>query len=186
MKFRGDRRGWIAKRMDEYLAVQEVIERLRQFGADVETDSLDWLQRSFGEFAQLTEAVISVQLQNAPNGDEVLDYLVSQHERLLELRRLDLTGSNSVRRGRAATQRVPPFGGAEPESHADHLGRAARGALAAGAGVRSCGRHESEVAHSAAAGPSACDAIAKRPRRRGRCIRLMFGECARAVQRVSD
>jgi hypothetical protein len=32
-------------------------------------------------------------LNNAPNGDEVLDYMVSQHGRLLELRRLDLAGS---------------------------------------------------------------------------------------------
>src|SRR5262245_36463419 len=50
VRFRGDRRGWIARQMDEYLAVQAVIERLREFGADVETDSLDWLKRSFGEF----------------------------------------------------------------------------------------------------------------------------------------
>src|SRR5688572_25302911 len=75
VKFRGDRRGWIARQMDEYLAVQEAIERLRQFGADVATDSLDWLRRSFGEFAQLTEAVISVHLHNARNGNEVLSYL---------------------------------------------------------------------------------------------------------------
>jgi hypothetical protein len=79
--------------MDEYLAVQEVIERLRQLGADVATDSLDWLQRSFGEFAQLTEAVISIQLHNAANGDAALEYLVSQHEHLRELRHLDLAGS---------------------------------------------------------------------------------------------
>jgi hypothetical protein len=39
VKFRGDRRGWIARQMDEYLAVQEMIQRLRQFGADVATDS---------------------------------------------------------------------------------------------------------------------------------------------------
>jgi hypothetical protein len=93
VKFRGDRRGWIARQMDEYLAVQEVIERLRLLGADVATDSLDWLQRSFGEFAQLTEAVISILLHNAANGDEVLDYMVSRHEHLRELRHLDLTGS---------------------------------------------------------------------------------------------
>ena len=29
LKFRGDRRGWIAKRMDEYLATQEVTEQLK-------------------------------------------------------------------------------------------------------------------------------------------------------------
>src|SRR6476646_5417365 len=33
VKFHGDRRGWIAKRMEEYVAVRAVIERLQQFGA---------------------------------------------------------------------------------------------------------------------------------------------------------
>jgi hypothetical protein len=92
VKFRGDRRGWIAKQMDEYVAVQEVMERLKQFGASPETNALDWLQKSFGDFAQLTESIIGVRLHDAANGDEVLDYMVSQHQRLLELRRLDLAG----------------------------------------------------------------------------------------------
>src|SRR5436190_18920501 len=38
-KFRGDRRGWIAKRMDECMEVQEVIDQLKQLGADIETES---------------------------------------------------------------------------------------------------------------------------------------------------
>jgi hypothetical protein len=92
VKFRGDRRGWIAKRMDEYLVVQEVIERIRQFGADVETDSLNWLQKSFGDFADLTENVTGIRLQGAANGDEFLNYITSQHQRLLELWWLDLSG----------------------------------------------------------------------------------------------
>jgi hypothetical protein len=92
IKFRGDRRGWIARQMDEYLAVQEIIEKLREFGAFVETDSLDWLKRSFGDFEQLTEKVTGIRLQGAANGDEFLRYLVSQHDRLLELWWLDLTG----------------------------------------------------------------------------------------------
>jgi hypothetical protein len=93
VKFRGDRRGWIAKRMDEYLAVQEVIERLQRFGADVQTDALDWLEKSFGDFAELSETVNAVRLNGAANGDEVIDYLVSHHPQLIELRRLDLAGS---------------------------------------------------------------------------------------------
>jgi hypothetical protein len=91
--FRGDRRGWIAKRMDEYLAVQEVIERLQRYGAQVETDALDWLEKSFGDFAELTESVYAVRLNGAANGDEVIEYMVSHHPQLLELRRLDLAGS---------------------------------------------------------------------------------------------
>jgi hypothetical protein len=93
VKFRGDRRGWIARQMDEYLAVEEVIDRLKAFGAQVETDSVDWLEKSFGDFAELSESVISIRLNGAANGDEVLDYLVSQRDKLLELRRLDLSGS---------------------------------------------------------------------------------------------
>jgi hypothetical protein len=92
VKFHGDRSGWIARRMDEYLAVQEVIERLKRFGADVETDTLDWLKRSFGDFAELSESVLAVRLNGAANGDEVIEYLVEHHPQLMELRRLDLAG----------------------------------------------------------------------------------------------
>jgi len=92
VKFRGDRRGWIAKRLDEYLAVQEVIEQLRKLGAAVETSSLDWLQKSFGDFAELTEAILAIRLHDAVNGDEFIEYLVSQRDKLLELRKLDLAG----------------------------------------------------------------------------------------------
>ncbi len=93
VKFRGDRRGWIAKRMDEYLEVQEVVDRLKKYGAVVETSSVDWLAKSFGDFAELSESVVGVRLNAAANGDEVLDYLVTQHDKLLELRKLDLAGS---------------------------------------------------------------------------------------------
>jgi hypothetical protein len=93
VKFRGDRRGWIAKRMDEYLAVQDVIERLKQFGAEVETDALDWLEKSFGDFAELSETIYSIRLCGAANGVELLEFLVSLPPLLLELRRLVLSGS---------------------------------------------------------------------------------------------
>lgn len=93
VKFRGDRRGWIAKRMDEYLALQEVIDRLKKFGAIVETNSVDWLEKSFGDFAELSESVHTIKLNGAANGDEVLEYMISQRDKLLELRKLDLAGS---------------------------------------------------------------------------------------------
>lgn len=93
VKFRGDRRGWIARRMDEYLAVQGVIEQLQKFGAEVETDAVDWLHKSFGDFAELSLSVIGIRLNGAANGDEVLEYIVSQRDKLLELRTLDLEGS---------------------------------------------------------------------------------------------
>ncbi|HEY3393206.1 MAG TPA: hypothetical protein VGK58_10885 [Lacipirellulaceae bacterium] len=93
VKIRGDRRGWIAKQVDAYVGVQEVIDRLKQFGAEIEVEAVDWLKKSFGDLAQLTESVTSVRLRDATNGDEMVEYMVSQHDRLLELRRLDLAGS---------------------------------------------------------------------------------------------
>ena len=93
VKFRGDRRGWIAKRMDEYIAVQEVIEQLNRFGAQIESDALDWLQKSFGDFAELSETVTAIRLNGAANGDEVIKFMVSHHPQLMEVRRLDLAGS---------------------------------------------------------------------------------------------
>jgi hypothetical protein len=92
LKFRGDRRGWIAKRMDEYLAVQEVTEQLKAFGAEVQTNFVDWLQKSFGDFAELTEKVLAIKLNDAPNGDEFIDFIVNHREQLLELERLNLAG----------------------------------------------------------------------------------------------
>lgn len=92
VKFRGDRRGWIAKRMEEYLGVQEVIEGIKKFGAQVETTALDWLQKSFGDFAELTESIIGIQLNDSAHGEELIEYIVGQHDKLLELRKLKLAG----------------------------------------------------------------------------------------------
>jgi hypothetical protein len=92
VKFRGDRRGWIAKRMEEYLGVQETIERIKKLGGQVETDALDWLEKSFGDFAELTETIHGIRLNDSAHGEEFIEYLVSQRDKLLELRRLDLAG----------------------------------------------------------------------------------------------
>jgi hypothetical protein len=93
IKFHGDRRGWIAKRMDDYLATQDVIERLKLFGAEVETDQIDWLEKSIGDFVELTESIVGIRLRGAANADDVILYMIRQHQRLLGLRWLDLTGS---------------------------------------------------------------------------------------------
>ena len=92
VKFRGDRRGWIAKRMEEYVAVQETIDGLKQFDAQVETTALDWLQKSFGDFAELTESILSIRLHDSARGEEFIEYLASRRDSLLELRSLDLAG----------------------------------------------------------------------------------------------
>jgi len=94
LKFRGDRRGWIAKRMDEYVAMQDVVGQLTAFGAKVETNFLGWLRKSFGDFAELTEKIVAIRYNDAANGDEFIDFLVTHTDELLELERLDLAGTN--------------------------------------------------------------------------------------------
>jgi hypothetical protein len=94
VKFHGDRRGWIAKRMEEYVALQDVAARLRQMGAEIETDAIDWLEQSIGDFAELTEMIVGIRLRGVANADDVILYMVNQHQRLLGLRRFDLSGSN--------------------------------------------------------------------------------------------
>jgi hypothetical protein len=93
LKFRSDRRQWIAARMEEYLAVVALVERLRSLGADVETVTLDWLQRSFGDFADLTESIVGVRLNGSDNVGELVDTLVREQAILPGLKQLDLAGS---------------------------------------------------------------------------------------------
>src|SRR4051812_43826613 len=51
VKFRGDRRGWIAKRLDEYPAVQEGIEQARELGGANGTRSPGLLPKTLRDFA---------------------------------------------------------------------------------------------------------------------------------------
>jgi hypothetical protein len=93
LKFRSDRRQWIAARMEEYLAVVELMGRLQTLGAEVDTVTLDWLERSFGEFADLTESIIGVRLQGSGQVAELIDALVADHAILSGMKLLDLSDS---------------------------------------------------------------------------------------------
>jgi hypothetical protein len=92
LSFRGDRRQWIAARMDEYVAVEALIGRLRDLGAEVETTLLDWVKQSFGDFASLTQSIIGVRAGGATNVADLLDTMVRERAILSGLKRLDLSG----------------------------------------------------------------------------------------------
>ena len=91
-EFRSDRRQWIAGKMEEYLAVQRVMERLSAFGAEVKTNAVDWLEKSFGDFAQLTEKITSVKLTNSPLAVELIAAMVDEKETLGSMTDLTLSG----------------------------------------------------------------------------------------------
>lgn len=91
LEFRSDRRGWIARAMDTYVAEQELITRLEALGAEVTTNAIDWLKRSFGDFAQLTEMITEIKLTNVPAGP-LLQELKEHADQLLSLQKLELSG----------------------------------------------------------------------------------------------
>jgi len=90
--FRLDRRHWIAGKMEDYLALRHTVERLEHFGAEVTTNAVDWLEKSFGDFAQLTETIIGVRLANSSRADELIQALTEEHEALESMVRLELPG----------------------------------------------------------------------------------------------
>jgi hypothetical protein len=92
LAIRSDRRGWIASQMDNYLAQQAVEDRLRELGGECTSQHTDWLQKSFGDFAELTSAVESIELSDSPAGNEVIDLIVRHQAAMQRLKRLTLVG----------------------------------------------------------------------------------------------
>lgn len=91
LEFRSDRRGWIAKAMDSYVLEQQLIVKLETLGAEVTTNAIEWLQRSFGEFAQLTETITAIRLANAP-AEPLIQALQANAKQLGGLQTLELPG----------------------------------------------------------------------------------------------
>ncbi len=92
LKFRSDRRHWIAARMDEYLAVMSLLERLNALGAEVDSSTLDWVKHSFGDFANLTVSITGIQLHDSKNAAEMVDLMIREQASLPGLKRLSLAG----------------------------------------------------------------------------------------------
>ena len=92
LEFRQDRRGWIAAKMARYTALQDAITQLERLGAEVTAFAPDWLERSYGDFAQLSEHVTKIRLVDAPNPAPFIDELVQNYPSLRELQTLELPG----------------------------------------------------------------------------------------------
>ncbi len=93
VKFRSDRRLWIAARMDEYMGVVSLLEELHQLGADVESGMLDWVRKSFGDFANLTESIVAIRLTKPENAGLLVETMIREQTALPGLKRLELVGA---------------------------------------------------------------------------------------------
>jgi len=92
LELRIDRRQWIAEQVDSYVVMQDIVDVLDRLGAVVTTNAIEWLEQSFGEFAQLTEAILAVRLENSPEGDALIEALVQDPTILGGMTCLELPG----------------------------------------------------------------------------------------------
>ena len=92
LEIRVDRREWIAEQVDSYVVMQDVVQILDRLGAEVTTNALDWLEQSFGEFAQLTETILAVRLENSNDGDALIEVLVQDPSILIGMTRIEVPG----------------------------------------------------------------------------------------------
>jgi len=92
LEFRQDRRGWIASKMARYADLQEAIAQLEQLGAEVTAYAPEWLEQSYGDFAQLTEHVTRIRLADSPQPTPIIDAMVEHYASLRELHTLELPG----------------------------------------------------------------------------------------------
>jgi len=93
LEFRSSRREWIAARVDRYQKTEEVIQRLRKLGAEVNVDSPQWLEKSFGDFAQFMESIEDIRLNDSPHGNELIELILEERRVLDDLRSINLAGS---------------------------------------------------------------------------------------------
>jgi DnaJ domain len=94
VRFSAGRRLWLANQVEPYLQQQEIIQEIESRHGSVQVEKVDWMQRSFGDFATLAERLREIDLRDATDGDEFLKFLGTQSQHLRFLTRLDLSGSD--------------------------------------------------------------------------------------------
>jgi hypothetical protein len=98
-KFHLDRRQWLAARVERYAAQEKIVNEVHRLGGATEIEQIDWMKRSFGDFAVVTEMLRGIRLRGQANGDTFLKYLAENASALGFLLWLDLSGSQVSDRG---------------------------------------------------------------------------------------
>jgi hypothetical protein len=91
--FHLDRRQWLAAQVERYAAQDMVANEVRRLGGTIEVEQLDWMKRSFGDFAVVTEMLRGIRFRGRAQGDAFLKYLAEQAAVLEYLLWLDVSSS---------------------------------------------------------------------------------------------
>lgn len=99
VRFREGRRGWMAAQVEPYMRMLEIIGETEQRGGSIESESMDWMQRSFGDFAALADRIRAIRYRGRDDGDSYLQFLAQNNRSLQYLLELDLEGTRLTSAG---------------------------------------------------------------------------------------
>jgi hypothetical protein len=106
VRFHIDRRQWLAARVERYAEQEGVENEVRSLGGSIEVEHLDWMKRSFGDFAVVTEMLRGIRVRGLADGDAFLNYLAEHAAALNYLLWLDVSGSRVSDQGVLRLQAV--------------------------------------------------------------------------------
>jgi hypothetical protein len=90
-KFRVDRMKWLSLQVERYAAQEELVRQIEALGGEVESQSIDWIKRSFGEdFSQLLDLIVSIRLRGPQINNAVIELLVREQAALQQLHSISL------------------------------------------------------------------------------------------------
>jgi hypothetical protein len=93
VEFRASRRDWLANQVEQYTRHLAFVDELEALGCDLAIEAEDWRQRSWGEFAQVTESILAVHANGPEFGDPLAESLDENRQLLESIRLLDFGNS---------------------------------------------------------------------------------------------
>jgi hypothetical protein len=93
VEFRASRRDWLSAQVEHYTQYLDFVGDLESRGCTLIVEAEDWRQRSWGDFAQVTERILAVHANGPKFNDELAEYLHSNRQFLGSIRLIDISES---------------------------------------------------------------------------------------------